>query len=88
MAIKDFQYILEKEPENTEANKELMQARNKLNEKLEKESKDKKPAQPPQEKPKESQQEPVIEQPKPEQNKFVRVSIEEDDEDEEEDEQQ
>jgi len=24
MAIKDFQYILEKEPENTEANKELM----------------------------------------------------------------
>ena len=36
MAIRDFQYILEKEPENREAIKDLMITRDKLNDKLEK----------------------------------------------------
>lgn len=36
MAIRDFQYILEKEPENKEAIKDLMATRAKLNDKLEK----------------------------------------------------
>ncbi len=36
LAIRDYQFILEKEPENKEAIKDLMQARKKLNEKLEK----------------------------------------------------
>ena len=40
LAIKDFQYILEKEPENKEAIKDLMSARTKLNDKLEKPKKD------------------------------------------------
>lgn len=35
MAIKDFQFILEKEPDNKFAIKDLMEARNKLNQKLE-----------------------------------------------------
>ena len=36
MAIKDFRFILEQEPDNKEVNKDLMEARNALNQKLEK----------------------------------------------------
>lgn len=38
MAIQDFQYILEEEPENKDVNRDLMDCRRNLNDKLQKES--------------------------------------------------
>ena len=73
MAIKDFRYILECEPDNKEVNKDLQEARKNLNEKLAKgdtaaETKSAAPKKADEKK----------------KNKFVRVAIEEESDEEEE----
>lgn len=88
-AIKDFQTILESEPENKEVNKDLMAARTLLNDQILKEvEKGKKKKKNKSASTKESSSSPSESSPKVEEkkNKFVRVAIEEDSDDEEEDE--
>ena len=84
-AIKDFQYILEEEPENKEVNRDLMDARIKVKGAAEKGTKDSKDkgGSSGEAKTKKSDEKDG----KNQKNKFVRVAIEEDsDEEEEEDE--
>lgn len=75
LAIKDFQHILEIEPQNAEANRDLMAARKALNAKLgttASSSDVKDEAKPILE---EKSKMPVVEEKKPEPQKFVRVAI-------------
>lgn len=77
-AIKDFQYILEEEPENKDVNKDLMEARRKLKQDEEKSTITIE---------EEVEDVPINtkkEEKKDKNNKFVRVAIEEDSSDEEE----
>lgn len=78
-AIKDFQYILENEPENKEVNRDLMEARHKLKEAAEKGSASGSSGEA-----KAKKQE--TKDGKNQKNKFVRVAIEEDSDEEEEEE--
>lgn len=82
LAIQDFQFILEVEPNNTEANRDLKAARKTLNTKLSSTTSQAKEPTSQSEPKQETKREPVVEQ-KKETNKFVRVAIEEDNDEEE-----
>ena len=79
-AIKDFQYILEREPENQDINQSLMDARYRLNNPGSEPAPKKAPSQAA---PKPRQQEMPKPAPKLEEQKFNRVQIEEDSDEEE-----
>ena len=79
-AIKDFQYILEKEPDNQDINQSLMDARYRLNNPGSEPESKKAPSQTT---PKPTQQEAPKPAPKLEEQKFNRVQIEEDSDEEE-----
>lgn len=82
MAIVDFQYILEEEPDNKDVNRDLMDARKNLNDQLTKESA--KLDEKPDSKPKDKKKKDAPAAKKETKNKFKRVQIEESSDEEEE----